>query len=449
MDAGERDALIAALERIGQSSPRARTLSVVHRGLSTRSSAVDVEDWSRAFQETGAPAPAIASYELQARLQSQTEVLRSKDPAAHLELAEAFLARAFDVRFPGNHLEAEEDLASLLFLDAHRTALEAEKLGATGWRVNAVIALAAYYLKNFENAHTRAEAAVAALPSGEQSFNAMATLELFAKMRCQAIARAVREKKDGPSRWLTDVNAACSVLARHPLGTDAQVAWHYDLLKWLGGGGQAALVLDGGLARFADSWALHERLRERILEEKGVEGLEVVYGDMLRQKGASASLEWFAGHASLVAAEFHRRAKDDAKALASYERAIAQFARSIEEDPESRAGADHQIALAMAARARLACERKDYETALEELLQSFERSKGSAGTLDGLNISPADTARLLRARLTELGRSDLLKKLEAALEKLDPELLALPAYEQDVPLADSRPRRRRPGQGGE
>ncbi|MEW6741552.1 MAG: hypothetical protein AB1486_02240 [Planctomycetota bacterium] len=440
MEVTERDALINALGRLGESSPRARTLAVVHRGLVTRSKAVDVEDWTRALAGAEYEAPAIESYELEARLRHQGEVLGASDPQAHVELAEAFLARAFDAKFPDHESKADEDFARCYFTDALRTALEAEKIGATGWRVNAVIALAAYYLKDPEEAHARAEAAVRSLPSGEQSYNAMAVLELFAKMRCQAIAKAVREKQDWPSQWLTDVNAACSVLARHPLGTDAQIVWHYDILRWLGGKSQASRVLDEGLSRFPDSWALHDRLRGCLLAEKGIEGLEVAYEEMLRVKDASPNLEWYAGYASLVTAEFHRRRGNDEEALEAYNRGITHYEHSIAANPDSRETADHYVALAMAGRARLAYERGDYERALGELVGSFERKPEAAGTLDGLNISPADTARMLLAKLTDLQRSDLVARLEAALDKLDPELLALPAYEGGGPGGPMRGR---------
>ena len=46
----EREALIAALERIGQQDERARNLAVVHRGLGAQSENVDVGRWSNALQ---------------------------------------------------------------------------------------------------------------------------------------------------------------------------------------------------------------------------------------------------------------------------------------------------------------------------------------------------------------------------------------------------------------
>ncbi len=456
MEAAERDTLIASLARIGESSPRARMLAVVHQGLASRSNVIDVEGWSRALASHRSPPPESDRLVLESRLENQEKVLESGDAESHLELAEAFLAIAYEKP------ATEHTFARFLFRDAHDTALEAEKLGATGWRVSAVIGLAAYRLKDVEEAYARAEAAVRGMPPGEQGWRAMAVLELFAEARRRAIAKAVRDKTswsawsrafEGTGQWLTDVHAVYSVLARHPLGNDAHAVAHYDFLKVLGAAGQAARILDEGLARFPDSWRLHDRLRGRILREKGLDGLEAVYETMLREQGlqedgAPSNLEWFAGYASIVAAEFHRRAGSDAQALAAYDRAITHYERGIEANPGSRETADHYVALAIAGRARLALEREDCEGALVELLASFERKPEAAGTLDGLGISPVDTAKMLLARLKELERGDLAARLETARATLDPELLRLPAYEREGPNRPFRGRtpgrRRRP-----
>ncbi len=433
IDAAEREALVAALERLGESSPRARTLAVVHTGLAGRSSDVDVDAWSRALQNEYSPAPMIAPQLLESRIAAQDEVLGSDDAASHLELAEAFLTQALD-------LDVDAERTQLLLIDARNTALEAERLGATGWRVDAALALASSRLGDVDEAHRRAARAVEDLPSGATSYNAAAVLELFAGMRWASIVNAVREKEDWPKQWLTDIHATCSVLARHPLGSDAHVVWHYDRLKWLGAKGQAARILDEGLERFPDSWELHDRLRTRALEEHGVAGLESVYDGWLANGDASRNLEWFAGYASIVAAEFHRRRGRDAEALAAYDRAVARYEAAIAKNPESRASADHYVAVALGGRARVAYEAGDDDRAVAELLRSFERSPESAATLDGLNLSAVDTAKMVRARLTESKRDDLRERLQAALDDLDPALLELPAYETADPGGAARDR---------
>lgn len=436
LDAGERDALVGALQRIGADSPRARTLAVVHRGLATRSDDVDVEGWSSAIAGGASYAAPTEWTALESKVDSSAAAAtaRPEDAQARLALAESSLALAVDPK-TSSILGADRRSASkygrLMFEDARRAAREAEKLGASGWRLDATLALSAYYLGDLEEAYTRAEAATKNIPAGAQEWSAIATIALFAQARERAILRAQQQKQEWPGQWLTDVNAAYSVLARHPLGTDEHVAAHFDLLRRLGADGRAARVLDDGLARFPDSWTLHDCLRARLLKEQGVDGLQTTYATMLAEAGASKSLPWYAGYAAIVAAEFQRRASKDAEAIEAYDRAIALFDRAIEANPDSRATADHYAALAIAGRARVALEAGDDDRALSELLASFARCSQAAAALDGLNLSPVDTAKMLRARLTKLERVDALAQLQAALDQLDPEQLQLPAYERE------------------
>jgi hypothetical protein len=53
-----------------------------------------------------------------------------------------------------------------------------------------------------------------------------------------------------------------------------------------------------------------------------------------------------------------------------------------------------------------------------------------------LNITPVDTAKMLRSSLAAAGRGTLLASLDRALAQLDPEHLQLPAYERELPEAD-------------
>jgi hypothetical protein len=447
LDGGEREALVAALERLGASSTRARSLAVVHKGLGTRSDQVDVDGWSKALSGGGTYAAPIDWSALESRVDSRAAAAQSRpdDAAAQLELAESSLRLAVDPQ-TSQILAADRRTASkyakLMFEDARRAGLEAERLGAKGWRVQAVLALAAWYLGDTSEAHRRAIAAMPEIPPGAEEWSAIGTVALFAQARRSAILQAMREKQEWPGQWLTDVNAAYSVLARHPLGTDAHVAAHYDLLRVLGAGGRAARVLDEGLARFPGSAELHDCLRQRVLAERGAAGLEPTYAAMLEKPDAPPALEWFAGYAAIVAAEFDRRANRDRDARAAYDRAIAHYERFIAGNQDARDSADHFVAIALAGRARLALENDDAPAALDELLASLQRRPQSAATLDGLNISPADTARMLRARLTRLERADLLQRLEAALAQLDPELLQLPAYERADRGPPGRPNRR-------
>ncbi len=423
----EREALLAALERLGRTSPRARTFATAHRGLASASSTLKAEEGSRALAATGRAEASGATDTLTSRLESAGEGsgARPDDAAARLEFAEASLALA---RAPGT----DPKYARLMLMDGQAASLEAEQLGAVGWRVDAAVALCSYELGDIREAYERAEAATSSMPVGAADKSAADVLRLFAESRQRSIGRAVRMRREWPAEWIADVHAAYSVLAEHPHGTDAQAAMHYDFLKWFGAG-QATRVLDRALARFPESWLLHDRLRGRILRERGVVGLEPVYEGMLRQVGASPNLQWFAGYAAVVAAEFHRRAGDEDTALAAYDRAIAHYRAGTEAHPSTTRSAAHYVALALAGRARMALERGDLDAALAEILASFEREPWAAASLDGLGIQPVATANMLLSKLNEFGRSDDAARLSASLERLgelDPELLELPPNER-------------------
>ena len=434
MDESEREALIAALDRLGAQSERAQTLAAVHRGLSGRSDAVDVSGWADALGGASYAGAVDGTgddsrrREVESTLRVQDEVLDSADAAAHLELAESFLETAYEL------FAEDPESARLYFMDARNTARQAEAFGADGWRLDAALSIAAWYLDDKPMARERALSAVAAgLPEDAPGWNAMAVLAIFAQARQQAIQDAVTARRDWPTEWLSDVNAAYAVLARHPFGTDEQVAAHYDFLLWLGAPGPSWRVLEQGIERFPGSWELHERLRRRVLWARGVDGLARTYDELLAAPDASPALTWFAGEAAMASAEFRRRSGDDDAARADYDRAIAFFERDIALNPEARDDADHQVALALAGRARLAFEHGDDAAALDDLLASFARRPASANVLDGLNLSAVDTARVLRVRLLERQPADALERLDAALRALDPELLQLPAYEKELP----------------
>jgi tetratricopeptide (TPR) repeat protein len=428
MDAAERDALIATLKRLGDASPLARWLAVVHQGLATRSGSVDAKGWAGPAADGSMPAATLGPdwAGLESKLEFETRAAKSNpaDAAALLNLAETTLALA--VEAPRTYA-AEAWRARLtsrhLFDDARRTALEAERLGAAGWRVNAVVALAAYHGGDLEEAYARAAAAVKDAPPGDTTWASMAVMTVFAEGRFKQIKKAVKEKTDFPPEWLADVNAAYAVLLRHPLGTEGQVIWHYDLLDWLGATDQATAVLREGLRRFGDAPVLHERLRDYLLRKRGPRGLEAYYDGMLKEPGARPALAWYAGAAAAAAAEQARRAGRADAALGAYGRAIALFERAAAADPALKDASDHGVALALAARARVELEQGKDEAAAADAVASLVRRPASAGTADGMSQKPGDTAHTVLARVKAAGRADLAAAIEAALAKVDPDLL--------------------------
>ncbi len=442
MPALERDALVAALRRIGESSARARTLATVYDGLREKSTSVDVEAWSKAMGVGASYEAPTDRTALETKLETRARAFEAnpQDAGARLDYAESVLAVALDRKM-------DRRFARVLYEDVESSALAAEKLGVSGWRVDAAVAIATYNLGRVDEAFARAESAAKHMPTDAASVTSASVMALFAEQRQRAIAKASKEKAAWPPEWLTDVNAAYSVLAKHPFGTDNQVAAHHDFLKSLQANGEAARVLDEGLARFKDSWILHDRMRTRILAERGVDGLELVYNAMLAEPNASPNLESYVGYATLVAAEFKRRARKLEAADESYVHAIAHYETWIERDPANRPTGDHFVALALAGRARLAVERNALDQALDLILASFARRPDAAASPDGLNLTPVDTARLLRTKLGAPQQESMLARLQAGLDALPPEMLKQPEWEREVPGArptNREPRRRAP-----
>jgi hypothetical protein len=429
LPADEREMLVAAAERLGEKFPRAKTLATLHRGLALGSKHIDIARNGVATDEYEATNRLRAVSQRVEELSSEVEGKRA-DASAQLALAESFLARSAE---PGQ----DRRFAELLALDARRTALDAERAGAKGWRLDATLAAAADRLGERDTALDRAVAAVEGgmltTPAGEAGPTEdvkVRVLAMFALSRQLAIRKAYRERTQWPPEWMADVNAAYATLAEHPLATDENLVSYHDFLRWLGASPRANSVLDGALARFPESPLLHDRLRSRLLWDKGPAGLLSYYDELLAKPEATPQARWFAGYAALVAAEHFRRRTRLDDALGAYDAGLAHYARYELDVPTGADLCHHFAAIAFAGKARVALERGELERSTELLLACFARRPDSAATPDGLNLTPLDTARMLEARLVEKQANAELEALRAALAKLDPKLLEPPPSEQ-------------------
>ncbi len=450
MPEDQRQGLVAALKRIGKDSVRARTLATVQEGLGSASSAVDAAGWARAMEGQEYPPPP-GSDEIERRLRNSENATHAAptDPAALLDLAVAALAFAVD---PATVAQLARDPRTssrylrLYYQDALETALEAEAAGAADWQLDAVVAVAAYSLGDVPTAHQRAEVAVGKLPPGDPSWNAMAVMDIFADARRRGIAQAVRDKAEWPAEWMSELHATYSVLAQHPLGNVIQVMTHHDFLVALGAYRQAARSLQAGFQRYPESWDLHARYRQQLLRDRGVAALERSYQRWLERQDAPANLAWYAGFASIVAAETQRQANQGDAARAAYERALGLYQRAIERNPSVEQSSNTYMALALAGRARIAMDAQHWQASYDDLLASFALDPGSANVLDGLNFSAFVTATTLHARLLEAGQGALAQSLQEAIDALPPKARQRPAY--DTPGAPSQDAQRFGSGGG-
>jgi hypothetical protein len=374
------------------------------------------------------PGASAAEYAASVQQRADAAADRPGDAALKLELAESLLARA-------NEDPGDPRWTQIWLKDARTNAEEAARLGAGGWRLDATLAV---ILDQQGEAELAREHAVKAVEGGMWSLTAAddpatdlvqaRALALFAQARQLAIREAYRERSKWPAEWLADVNAAYAKLAAHPLVTEDNLVSFYDFLYWLGGTRRARAVLDDALAKFPDSALLHDRLRAHVLWDQGPSELQGEYTERLAQPGHSRQLTWFAGYASLVAAENFRRRSELDSAQVAYQRGIELFERNLADAPEGRDSCDHFIALAHAGLARIDLERGDLDAATQQLLAAFGRRASSTGTMDGLDITPGMTALMLEARLAEAGETALSLRLGEAMDAIDPVLFEEPDF---------------------
>ncbi len=445
--AEEREALIAALERLSPTDERARNLAVVHRGLEGKGGAIDLGAWggSNYSADSATPDSNVARVTRRARAASS----RPADPEAALGFAEASLQTALDPRTAALLSSASSrggvPMQQLMLEDARRSLNLAKDLGQVGWRVDAVEALLLYYTGDPEPAYPLAEAAVEAMPGGapgaadeSSSWTAAALMQVFAEARERRIINAVRAKQKWPGEWLSDVDAAYTVLSSRDLDTDFDVQVHHDFLRWLGADERAEIALDRGLARYPESATLHERLRRRALIRGGPAGVQAAYATLLETAPADSRTTWFAGFGNRTAAEYHRRRREPELATAAYSAAIALFERDAAAHPETADSSLHEVALCVAGQARLALESERLDEAADLIARALTLRPASAATLDGLNQSAVMTATTLRARLLEADRADRAAEILEQLQALDPVLLEPPAFEPRTPRRSPR-----------
>lgn len=443
--AGDRDVLVGTLERIGEKSPRARTLVRSLRGLSAASDAVDGAASSRVLAESGRALHGEAADRLEGLAKRQAmgggTYARGEAQRSPIELAEQALLRAeaqlelvrsgdADPRFVGLYLE---DLGR--DLEVARPLLETQD----AWRWELVDI--AFELArgsgpvSIQAAEDRAADLVPTLSDEARAKGGLAlrdVLVAFAHQRQRVIRDAVRGHSEWPEEWMADAREAFRAIQDAPATTAAEYIDRRDFLGYMGAFAEADALLEAALQRFPVDPLVHDRLRRRLLWDKpldALDGIEGRYESLLLDEDAPPALEWYAGYASRTAAEVHRRQGATAGALAAYGRALAHFQRAADRQPSLDDSCRAEMAACVGGQARVALESGDLEEAEALLFKSFELAPLAAATLDGLNTSPILTAELLRARLDAEAGAALDAKLEQ-LRQLDPRLFDPPVFER-------------------
>lgn len=440
--AGDREVMLGTLERIGETSQRARTLVASFRGLGQSSAAVDKE---RANAALGVDGGAVRDSAVE-RL-STIESARREGGAsytAHAGKSEAELAveraragmdllRAgtVDGRFVGVYMDdvvRDLEAARPLLETGAAWRWELVDIAFDLWRAGSVVARV--------EAETRARELVPVLPPeavAEGGHVVRDVLAAFMRSRQGQITGAVTAKQDWPAEWMADAKDAFAAIAEAPGTSGWDFVMHQDFLRYMGAFGEANDVLERAVERFPlDPW-VHDRLRNYLIwnrELSDLDGLEARYAALVAVHAEQPSINWYAGHASRIAAEILRRQRKPDEARAAYDRALGYFEASIDGAPSSTANSNFERGLCLAGQARLALQAGDIAGAVAKLEESFAVGPDAAGTVDGLNQTPIMIAQTILGRA---GATDAQKAtVQGLLDKLrayDEGLFALPDYE--------------------
>ena len=417
LEAPRREQLLASLERLSEQVPVAKRLATVHRGLQGGTSVIDLEAWSHAYAKNAlANTHKPSSDDSGEAATLLADAVRPENLAA-LQSSHARVRKVAVEQFRLAREAAEADL----------------KTNPEDWIPHAVVAIATNYLGDGEAAVAAAQRAVVLLPPGETSWNAFATLSIFAQGRRAAIQKAAKAKTTWPPQWLSEEQSAYAVLSQHPLATETEVTRHYDFLVRLGAVAPASRALQKGLKRHEDSSALHERFRLLLVAKSGVDGVEAAYEAWMLRADAPQYLRWFAAQASIFTAEQLRKVNRLKDADAAYQRALNHFTVQSSATPETAENSKTFEVLAMAGRARIALETGDAATAHTLILAAFDHKPEAAATLDGQQVSPVGVAKKILAALLEAEdatRAEELQDALNALSDLDTGLLELPEFER-------------------
>ncbi len=413
-----RAALLASLERTAHSEAALRVVADT-KALAARSTRVDLEAWQAAAgsaDSSSAPEEPIDEETLYRRIDELARTARATptDPGPELEIARAWLEL-------GRLTLAAGKSPSLLFLDARSSCDRAAAKGAPAAPIDALRAQIEWMLGEPEAAAAAAESALPSLREAPPA-GAVEVLAIFAQARASAIYTARAANRAFAPELLSDAHSAFEVLAGHPLGTAEHARMHADLLLYLDLTSAASEVLRRALARFPTAPLLHESFRRQVAASRGIPALERAYAEIAPVLGDPAVHAWFAGYALLVVAEDAQRSNEPARADSAYARATAHFESSVAAEPDFADTANHYVALALAARARLAVDRGDLEVAVSLVSRAILARPESAEWPDGLQRTPLDTLRRIRQHLAAGGPPDLAAVLEAAVAPAAPEL---------------------------
>jgi tetratricopeptide (TPR) repeat protein len=415
---GGLEGLIQALAALAaEDHEEAKRIFLTRKGLASTSRIVNLDAWTEALvEDPGRPAAMLSRSELET-LDGKLEALERRsrqypsDGELQLEIA------ATNMRYGLIQLSNGHN-PSLLFQDALSAAERAEKRGAARGLALAYQSWSLYFMGDVDPAGQAAEQALPELLSIAESPLSAEILGIFASYRTRALYDAMRRGNDWSADWVADIHSAYRALALHGAGRVDQAAAHIDWLVYLNAFAQEGLAVEQALARFPRDPDVQECWRRRLLREEGPAGLITGYQRISPAPGEEGNFNWFAGYASLVAAEQFAQGGQALEAMDAYGQSIILFERSVQAEPSFKNNANHFMALALAGRARMAMGAESFEAAVGDVCAALARRPDSAEEIDGLGNTPLGTALLLAKALADQRLKELARSLKNRASEL-------------------------------
>ena len=261
-------------------------------------------------------------------------------------------------------------------------------------------------------------------------------LKILARTTTEMLQGAMNNKTEWPTVWIADIHDAHRAILADPRSQDRDVLTAVHWLRVMQAHGLEPDVLRQGFARFPVSGGLHEYMRYQVLRDRGAEALQRAYARMQPAAEHAPSISWYAGLASLQAAERDVQCRKSKAALASYQRSVRGFRESFQANPAFEDSATKYICLALSGRSRVLADQQQWSEAVDAIQKGIGARAASAATKDGLGNTPAANASRLHWSLIDAGKEAEAKSLKKTLGGLG------------VQISDRPPRGRRGGRRG-
>ena len=187
------------------------------------------------------------------------------------------------------------------------------------------------------------------------------------------------------------------------------------LLEHAGLRAEARARLEETVARFPASLKVHDRWRNRMLVDLGAELMRHEYAGHVTEARDRPTAQWYAGYASLIAAERHTLDNRRIEAENAYTDSIERFVDSAAGNEDYADTANHYAVLALAGRADIRLQRKNLTAAAKDILRAVELRERSLDEDDGLKRKPRSIGARVQAALTAAGKAELSEQLANAL----------------------------------